>query len=252
MDYNFLTSENEELLKNKDYNAIVSVLNRMARSGAIALGTGFCTSMADMVKTALSHRNIKSKIVECQLTLTYFECDPPEISFVGFTDLVNPGEIDTHVVVVTETDPPFLIDASIKHRLPPNNIAIVEPIKKNFTDPFNLVDTKFDNINLTVSYYQKKVQSFALSHNDSIVERMETDKKVFKSLFILKILISIALTIGVINGIRGGYDFYQIYINENYWGPASGKIIDQRLDRLEELLKLPLEERNEKFDKNNS
>jgi len=244
MDINFITNDIKNLKFNSDYQRITSVLSRMDRSGAITLGTGYCTSMADMVRSALKHQNINSKLVECQLTITYYDEEPYNVKFVGFSDIINPGEIDTHIVVVTDTTPPFLIDASIKHRLPKNATAVVEPILREPGNLYLLVDTKFELEKIAMTYQQKRTQSFAISHNDSIIERIETDKKIFKNLSFLKLLIVVALIIGVFNAIRGTYDFYQVYVNsDNYRGPSGIQNIAERLDNLENLIRVPVEER---------
>jgi hypothetical protein len=237
MEQNFLTLDSKNLKNNADYQRITQVLSRMARNGVITLGTGFCTSMGDMVKAALKHQGIESKLVECQLTITYAKAETPTTVFLGFTDVINPGEIDTHVIVVTKTDPPFLIDASIQHRLPPNTIAVVEPLARKPEDPYLMHDAAYEPSGMSMTYHQKKVQSFAMGHNDSIVERIETDKKIFKNLSLLKILIAVALTVSAFNAIRGSYDFYQVYVNsDNKRGPSGIESITNRLDRLENLL----------------
>jgi len=244
MNTNFLTNNLESLKFNADYQRITTVLSRMARSGAITLGTGFCTSMGDMVKSALKHQGVNSKLVECQLTISHFDRDPPAISFIGFPDVINPGEIDTHLVVITETEPPFLIDASIKHRLPEDITAVVEPIVRKPGDSYVLIDSTFNSYSISMTYQQKKTQSFAISHNDSIVERIETDKKIFKNLSFLKVLIAVALVTSIFNAIRGSYDFYQVYVNEeNKRGPSGIQSINERIDSLENLIRVPVEER---------
>jgi hypothetical protein len=237
MKQDFLTHDIESLKTNFYYQRITQVLSRMARNGVITLGAGYCTSMGDMVRSALKQQGIDSFLVECQLTLTYAKVDPPTTLFLGFSDVINPGEIDTHLVVVTKTDPPFLIDASLSHRLPPNTIAIVEPLTRKPEEPYVLYDGTYEPSGMAITYHQKKTQSFAMGHNDSIVERIETDKKIFKNLYLLKALIVVALTVSAFNAIRGSYDFYQVYVNdENKRGPSGVESINDRLDKLENLL----------------
>jgi len=235
--YNFLTSD-DSIKTNKSYKEISSVLSNMVKCGVIHLGTGYCISVADMISTALRVRGIESKIVECQATITYHHSNPPDIRFIGFDNITSPGEIDTHVVVVTMTDPPFMIDASISNRLPQGTYAIVEPIQTSLLTNRNLISSRFLTHNISAVYDEKKIQHVPKNHQLSIIERVETDRKIFKNLSSLKLLIIIALTISGLNATRGAYDFYSVYILENNWGPRSIESLDERLDNIEELLKI--------------
>jgi hypothetical protein len=247
--FEFLTAD-DTVKNSREYRAISEVLSQMIRSGVFNLGAGYCISMSDMVRTALRHRGIESRLVECQLTLTYHASSPPDIRFIGFSDVVNPGEIDTHMVVVTDTEPAFLIDASISHRLSPNFPAIVEPLTVGkFDNQYDLVTQHYPQGNITVSYRQKLIQHVSAAYQESILERIKTDHRIFQNLGLLKMLIAIALTISTLNALRGAYDFYQVYYNENFWGPRTLQNIDERLDTLEDLLSVPMEQRRQFLEK---
>jgi hypothetical protein len=240
MSAKFLTSNSLDLKSNKDYQKIVFALSRMSRSGIINLGSGYCVSMADMVKTTLEHCGISARVVETQLTISYINATTGNIentNYIGFSDIVNPGEIDTHVVVITETEIPFLVDASIQHRLTSGYTAVIEPIERSINNPLTLVEKKF-NSTLALTYQQKKLQSVAMQYNESIINRIDTDKKIFSNLKLLKILIGIALIIGAFNAMRGTYDFYQVYFNnDNNRGISGLENIIQRLDYIENEIK---------------
>ncbi len=232
--FQVLTSD-RSVDKVSDYLTILETLSKMAQSGILSLGAGHCISISDMVRNALSHRGIASRLVEVQSTITYFSKDPPEIGFIGFNNIKNPGEMDSHVVVVTETNPCFLIDASIIHRLPRGFIGVVEPITSNSKE---LIDSTFPNVKISMTYQQKEIQSIPYVHADSIINRIETDKVIFNRLKKLKILILVALTVVILNGVRGAWDFYQTYhIEGNNWGPDFNKKVMERLERLERLKK---------------
>jgi hypothetical protein len=248
--FKFLTQD-ESVVDLPVYKTISSVLMQMIRSGVVNMGAGYCISMSDMLRTALQHRGVKSRLVECQLTVTYRSQDPPDVRFIGFDDIVNPGEIDTHVVVITETDPPFLIDASIPHRLPPNTYAVVEPVIAG-NHSREILDETYTDHGITVSYRQKPRPHVSIHHQESILERIETDRRIFKNLGWLKTLIIVALTISTLNALRGAYDFYQVYVSENYWGPRTLQQIDERLDTLEDLLIVPPDQRRQYLEKQKS
>jgi hypothetical protein len=176
--FNFLTSD-ESCKNDPTYQVICEMLSQMVRNGSIFLGAGYCISMSDMVRSALKHRGIDSKLVDCQLTFTELK-DGNAVGngFIGFPNVINPGEVDTHVVVVTSTSPSYLIDASLSKRLPDNRIAIIEPVKFNADNQFGLVNCTYNDIGLKATYQQKKTQIASYQHHMSIVERMETDRKI--------------------------------------------------------------------------
>jgi len=233
--YNFLSTEDVNK-KDETYVIITEILTKMIKSGVFHLCAGYCISMSDMLRTALKQRGIDSRLIEATLTITYHNTVPPDVTFVGFSDINNPGEIDTHVIVITDTVPSYMIDASIPHRLPEGTYAVVQPIK--IKKSFEILDQRFNSVNISMLYEQKKTQHVPLHHQESIVERIQTDRKIFKNLGFLKILIIIALTIGGLNFIRGSYDFYQVYINDqNTRGPSGIEMLNDRIDGLEKLLR---------------
>ena len=194
--FNFLTSD-ERCKDDETYKQISELLSDMVKGGVINLGTGYCLSMADMIRTALKHRGIDSKLVDCQATLTYDGKFAKGNMFIGYPNVINPGEIDTHVVVVTSTTPAYIIDASIANRLPQNTFAVVEPIKFNSDNQLTLVNSKYVQYGLKLTYQQKKIQSASYQHQKSIVERIEMDQKIDKEIQILKQLNYIGISLGV-------------------------------------------------------
>ena len=204
--FQFLTSNNETK-SHKDYQKISDLLNDMIHSDAIALGAGFCVSLCSMVKLGLKQRGIESRMIECQLTLSYKSQEKITTGFIGFSDVRQPGEIDTHIVIVTETDPPFLIDPSISHRLPNQFPAIVEPISNLKNKELILLDQDFVDAKLHIIYQEKIKQTLPQSHQMSILDRIKTDKKItddiryLKTLNIVGIIISIFALLNVIANI---------------------------------------------------
>jgi hypothetical protein len=231
----FLTTS-ERIKNTVDYKKIVDIINRMYITNTLWLGRGQCISMSDIISTALLQVGIKCRIVECQLVIANHALSPQTISPVGYDSMCNDGEIDTHVVVITETEIPMMIDASMGHRLPPDKNVVVDEIAMLSNNIF--CDIEKDGIRLT--YQQKKNQKIPFQHQISIIERIKTDKKLFDNLSSLKVLVIIALTISLLNASRGFYDFYQKYYNdESLIGKAGNEAVLERLERVEELLKLP-------------
>ena len=208
----FLTSDSVD--KNEEtYKVIHALMSDMVKGGAVVLGTGYCLSMADMIRTALKHRGIDSKLVDCQSTLSYDGKIYKGNMFIGYPNIVNMGEIDTHVVVITSTSPAYLIDASISNKLPHNTYAIIEPIRFNSDNQLTLINSTFEQYGLKVSYQQKKLQSVSYQHQKSIIERIETDNKIQKDIELLKTLsyvgigLSMFAFINVIAKIFGWYAY---------------------------------------------
>jgi len=200
----FFTSD-QSVKRDPTYKIISEIISEMSKSGAIFLGSGYCISIGDMVRNALKHRGIDSKLVDCQATFTDMTTSRSRgNSFIGFPGVINPGEIDTHVVVVTSTNPAFLIDASLSRRLPNNKLAIVEPVKFNSDNNLTLVSAYYDDVKMKVTYEQKRNQVAGFHHQQSIIDRIQLDNKIDKQiknlrfLIILSIMFSVAATFNFI------------------------------------------------------
>lgn len=212
INFDFLT-EDSNVKNDETYKIIVELLSDLVKGGAVTLGTGYCLSMADMIRTALKHRGIDSKLVDCQATFSYDGKLVKGNMFIGYPNVVNPGEIDTHVVVVTSTNPSYLIDASVSNKLPTGTYAVIEPIKFNSDNQLTLVNSTYEKYDLKITYQQKKLQSASYQHQKSIIERIEMDKKITDDIQLLKTLnyIGIGLStfafINVVAKIFGWYSY---------------------------------------------
>jgi hypothetical protein len=227
--YNFLSNATDQ---SKELDTIKQVLSEFVENNALTLGQGYCISISDMLNSALRHRGIKSKMIEVTLTYSVTDRDGKIFTeYVGFDDIPQPGKIDTHVVLITETTPPYLIDGSIQHMMPPNVHAIIEEV------PFKsdvLLHSNFVNYGIQITYKLKAQQKIPVLYQKSILDRIQTDNNIFNNLKLLKILIAVALIISSLNAVRGSYDFYQVYFNdENYRGLSGIEKINERLDRIE-------------------
>jgi hypothetical protein len=231
-DCNILTSS-DKVKNTPEYKIISGIISRMVKSGVVNLGTGFCISMSDMIYVALKQQGIVSRLVECQTTFCYGHEDPPLVVFLGHDQIVNPGEIATHVVVVTMTDIPMVIDASISHRLPVGWTVIVDECNTVKSQDFNFAELDYPEHQLKITYSEKRNQVVPFSHQTSVIDRIITDKKIFKNLDLLKIMVVIALFVSLFNAVRGAYDFYSVYYLENNWGPRALENIEKRLKSLE-------------------
>lgn len=223
----FQLTKDRELLKSKDYQKIVNLIKKLYENGTVDRAQGYCYSIADMMKSLLSLEGISSKIIECQLTITCF--DPPSMKFYGFDQKIKNNDIDTHVVVITETEIPMIIDISISHLYPTKVTSILERA--------NGIGNQLADLELNGTrwvYQTKTVQRFPQYHQTSILERIQTDKKVQKELKLLKLGLILVVVFASLNFGRGAIDFYQTYFQEgNYWGPDHNKKIIDRIEQLE-------------------
>ena len=188
--FNFLTCKDVDSLS-MDYKQIASIVSDMARTGALFLSTGHCISSANMIYTALKQKGINSKIVEVETTICNVGDDGAETFFyMGFDNIASPGEIDTHVVVITETNPPYIIDASISNKIRNRNKeiipVIIEPVEKELNRLIG--NFKYFDEKLLILYREKINQKDAISFQKSILDRIETDAKFTSEINLLKTL----------------------------------------------------------------
>ncbi len=235
-------STDEELINSEDYKKIHVILMHLWQGGIIQRGRGYCLSMADMIKTLLEQEGIVCNLVECKLTV--MGIDPPGILLVGHDGLNRAqqdiNDIDSHMICITKTEIPMLIDLSV--------IGVRPEIPWIFERANGAKDGIIAEYDFGVSrwiYQHKPSTRLPGHHQKSIVERIKTDGGIFRKFKLLTVLIVIAMTISLVNAIRGGYDFYQTYINkDNYWGPTHIQQLIEKVDQLEELVKKPQDQRN--------
>ena len=192
-----LVSDNIE--KISEYKIVRETVDRFIDSGVVHLSAGQCLSSSDMIYMSLLHQGIKSHLVECQLLISYKD-NPTKPVYVGFpgTKLRRAGELETHIVCVTDTEPPMLIDASVSYLLPFGTLVIVSEVVNGDNRVFGNIKTEA----VELIYQEKITQMVALAHQTSIVNRIATDVLVRKDIEIVKKLtyIGIALsTVGIID-----------------------------------------------------
>jgi hypothetical protein len=229
----FLTTS-ERIKNTSDYIKIKSVIDRMDRANLIWLGRGQCIGMSDVICTALHQVGIKSKMVECQVIITNNNIQPPESVSIGYENSAAEGQIDTHVVVVTDTDIPMIIDASISYLLPSNKSILVDEV----VDQSNRVFCNVSAGGFDLTYQKRLANKVIFEHQRSILERIETDRNIFQNLGFLKTLVIVALAVSSINALRGFYDFYaRYYHDESLIGISATEAIVERLTALENTVK---------------
>ena len=180
-----------------DFPIIQSIINSLWVSGIIPRGAGYCLGMSDTLLKLLERKGIKCKLIECKLIV--LNKNPPGMHLVGqegslsFNNLSNQNQIDTHVVLVTETSIPMLIDTSI---------GFINKDIPYICGPLNGKDDVLAEYNKNDSewiYLRKELEILPELHQKSLLERIKTDAKVEKTLNFMKIIIICIICMSIIN-----------------------------------------------------
>lgn len=224
-----LGTNDKSLMSDPEYQKVIALVKHLWDSGMVRRGFQHCYSMSDIIQKLLNHYGIESYLEECYLMI--LKKNPPEIRLVGYeqnsddviTDKV--GEVQTHVVCITKTKYPLLIDLSISEYIEdvPYICQRINPDQnkiniKNLNNVVELGNFEFDQAYF--KYSKKSNTQLPSIHQTSIINRIETDKKIFNSIKRINIIVSFIIVISSLNLIRGTYDHYQKYvIKDNGFGP---------------------------------
>jgi hypothetical protein len=228
-------TDDARLLADPDYQTVYATVLQLWEGGIIQRGRGYCLSMADIIHNLLKQKGINSRIVECKLTVVGI--DPPGLLLVGHDGLnqvqQSAAAIDSHVVCVTETKIPMLIDLSIIG-VRPEIPWILEALDSQGS---SMVDLDFGTSKWL--YQSKEVSRIPQQHQVSILERFKTDQKTSARIRLLMILVVVSLAVSSINAARGMFDFYMVYHEKNYWGPDTMKRLIDKVEKIEQHIDTP-------------
>jgi hypothetical protein len=169
-----------EIKKHKSYAGLQSMLDRLcANPEVVARFPGNCISASDIIQHMLDFYGVKSKLIECQVMLIKSASDQKDFRFIGFNNVgLDPNTIDTHVVVITETVPPLIIDASLGHYLPEKEWIMIREL--NGKDDDTIGEYVIDDMSLT--YRPKKQIKIPGLHQKNIMSRLEEDAKIRRNI----------------------------------------------------------------------
>jgi hypothetical protein len=214
--------KNHPVVETEYFKTIKSVVDNLNSSGMMEAGSGYCLSMSDIVLKLLHKEGIKARLVECNLMVTLK--NPPGMFLMGYpgfnqNNYTSEKMMQTHIVCVTETEIPILIDTSISH-IDKDIPYICAPILKNY-EHANLSEYDFETS--TWTYTQKLDTDIELPklHQKSILDRIKKDTEIQNQINFIRNFMFVLLTVSGLNLIRGSYDFYQTFVNPNNdWGPS--------------------------------
>lgn len=211
-----------QLYNDPEYQLVIHIIHDLWRSGIVQKGTGQCWAMSDVICKLFKINGIESSLQECSLFI--MKQNPPILNLVGYFNDVEgaPDDIYTHIVCITKTKIPMLIDLSISSYHDTIKF-ICERLNKEEGE-LDIAEYNFGDV--TFKYSKKDIQHVPELYQQNILTRIKTDNLIFSKInSITKIIIAISF-ITSLNFIRGTYDFYQKYINKtNGFGPIPHNVI---------------------------
>ena len=203
-----------------EFRKIITILEDIKPTGLFNHSTGHCFAMSDICCNLLYQHGIKSKLVECSLTI--IGTNPPIFHLVGHSGIIprkEESEVQTHVVCITDTKYPVLLDLSIKS--PYQNIPyICLPLEMSLVNKEDgeknnniILRYKFDdNLQFT---YTKKSPCLPQIYEQDYLSRINSERKIKKTINYLKTAVTLLIIISTMNFSRGLTDYYYKYINRN-------------------------------------
>jgi hypothetical protein len=219
--------KNHPVTETEYFKIIKGVVDNLKTSGMLEAGSGYCLSMSDIILKLLHKQGIKSKLVECNLMVTLK--NPPGMFLMGYpgfnqNNYNSEKMMQTHIVCITETEVPILIDTSISH-IDKSIPYICAPILRNF-EHTNLTEYDFETSTWTYTEREDVDIELPKLHQKSIIDRIKKDGEIQKQISTIQKIVIIALSISSMNFMRGAFDFYQTYVNQNNdWGPTKTNIL---------------------------
>jgi len=198
MIYDRILCENiDQCKQDPEFEKIINIIDSCYKQGMFGIGRGYCATTSLVIQSVLHLNNIQTEIIEVATTIEYANGNK---YFLGFETTVHENQVPTHVVLITKTKNPYLIDLSIGHLLD-GEIGVLSKINANLhinTDI--LAEFKFENYKFL--YRQKLTNKFSQVYETSIINRINTDKKIFDDIKILKYLNYAAITLSLFSVIN--------------------------------------------------
>jgi hypothetical protein len=193
MNIDITLSQDENLQSLREYQIIKKHLQNYDAQSLLRMA-GNCIAACDIITILLHQDGIESAIIECQTIVKFFDGKKENYNFIGFDGIASVNNIDTHVVVVTKSKRPILIDISLSHLLPYDHPFIVELVQEK-----NDLLGDYTIGNHTLTYQLKKTIKLPLLHQKTILEKMKNDIGINSKIKYLGYFVSVVLTISVMN-----------------------------------------------------
>jgi len=188
-------AKDDKVRKSPQFHKIIELLNKLEQGGILGRLSGNCVTASDMIQTMLAQVGIESEVIECQACI-YRQGEAVEFFFLGYDDTAFAGQVDTHLVVVTKTQVPILIDVSISHLLPYEHPFIVEGVAES-KDPTTISEFEYPNFKLT--YQKKKNIRVPHLHQKTLLSRFADETKTKAMLKKLGWVVWAGIALGLLN-----------------------------------------------------
>lgn len=181
----------------REYKVVKELITEMGNDGTISRFQGACLPASEIVQAILHSRNVKSKLLECTALVVNSNTQNNSIHFIGFDSLVplKPYETDTHIILLVEAEVPFIIDASIGHKMGGSNYVVVSPLDNS--DPEIISKASYKGSEVT--YRIKKNLRFFNIHQKNLTERLESERQTQLDIRELYGLVKVSILIGIFN-----------------------------------------------------
>ena len=187
---------NADIFKSPEVVKITEIVDKLFSSGMAVNFAHNCIAASDILQASLYSMGIKSKIVEVQLNVFRQDANGEnDYLYIGYDSVSFPDQIDTHVVVVTDTTVPMLIDLSLGHILPKDKNIVIIPAA---TDEENVIG-KIQVSNLSLTYFIKRNVKLPNLHQKNMVQRMLEDQKTNQKVEWIQKIVNILLLFSLIN-----------------------------------------------------
>jgi len=200
---NYILCENiEEHKKDPEYQKILELIDTCHKQGVFDLGRGYCSTTSLVLQSILHINNIQTEIIEVATVINY---DDGTQWFLGFDHVIHENQVPSHVVLITKTKTPYLIDLSIGHLLQGelgicSKINLAKHINSDVLAEYTIGKYKF-------LYRQKLTHKFSQVYETSILNRINTDKKIFSDIKVLKYLNYTAIILSLFSAINFVFKF---------------------------------------------
>jgi hypothetical protein len=158
----------------KQLEKIERIIHRLDDDGILDNLTGNCVLAADIFQSLLNSEGLQTRIVECELMITRLdpETGMKNVRLVGYNVTPDNSQVATHVVLVTQADPPVLIDASIGEYIGFSKHVVASVLTKE-ADPDIFCRTKVGNGELI--YKIKKNIKLPNFHQRDLIARLQQE-----------------------------------------------------------------------------
>lgn len=182
-----------------DYQAIRAVIKKMNESGLLEGAAGNCIGISEILQHLLGEIGINSRLIECKLLSTDRQGNAiRDFQFIGYNAdhrLRDQGWVDTHVVLITETNIPQLIDLSVPHLLKNGKKWVHDRV--NSIDPEIVSEYHYGDQHLMYSV-KKNIRLIGM-HQTSLVDRIDSEQKIKKQILQQRHWLIALILFGAIN-----------------------------------------------------